>query len=65
MTVSVTCADRTVDEYLRYGDVYFKHHDGSLDVIRSGAKKPVNYESGQWTDVEGDERKHRVRGFWH
>lgn len=65
MTVSVTCSDGTVDEYRRYGDMYLKHQDGSLDVIRTGAKKPFNYKSGQWTDVEGDQRKHKLRGFWH
>ena len=65
MTVSVTCSDGSVDEYMRFGDTYFKHHDGSLDVIRAGVKKPFNYTSEQWIDVEGDQRKHRVRGFWH
>jgi len=63
MAVSVTCSDGRVDEYYRFGDTYFKHGDGSLDVIRVGAKEPFNYQSAQWTDVAGDERK--VRGFWH
>lgn len=65
MAVSVTCSDGHVDEYYRYGDTFFKHDDGSLDVIRVGAKKHFNYPSRQWTGVEGDERKHKVRGFWH
>ena len=65
MAVSVTCSDGSVDEYMRYGDMYFKHDDGSLDVIRIGAKERFNYQSGQWSDVEGDQRRRKVRGFWH
>ncbi|MDR3663885.1 MAG: hypothetical protein P4L86_26445 [Mycobacterium sp.] len=65
MTVIVTCSDGSIDEYSRFGDAYFKRHDGGLDVVRTGAKKPFNYQSGQWADVEGDEHKHNMRGFWH
>jgi hypothetical protein len=65
MTVTVKRPDGGVDEYMRFGDTYFKHHDGSLDVIRSGAKEPYSYPPGQWTDVEGDPLKHRKPGFWH
>ncbi|MEZ0052394.1 hypothetical protein ABIA30_003412 [Mycobacterium sp. MAA66] len=64
MTVTVTRSDGSVDEYSRFGDAYFKRNDGGLDVIRTGAKKPFNYQSGQWLDVEGDQSAHRVRSFW-
>ncbi len=56
--------DGAVDKYMRFGDAYVKHNDGRLDVIRGGAK-PYSYASGDWTDVEGDEKslkKGRFRG---
>ena len=63
MTVSVTLADGTTDNYMRSGDAYMKHHDGSLDVVRAGARHPKNYASGEWTDVEGDQKRFKKR-FW-
>jgi hypothetical protein len=56
MTVTVTLQDGATDEYMRYGDAYVKHNDGTLDVIRSGAKQPHSYAAGAWTDVQGDEK---------
>jgi hypothetical protein len=47
---------------MRFGDAYVRHNDGTLDVIRGGAKRP--YTSGEWTDVEGDQKKFNRRGFW-
>jgi hypothetical protein len=63
MTVTVTLADGGTDKYMRFGDAYVKHHDGSLDVLRSGAKEAVSYASGEWSDVHGDQKKFNKR-FW-
>ena len=64
MTVTVTLRDGATDKYMRFGDVYVKHHDGTLDVVRSGAKQPYSYAPGVWTDVAGDERKWKKSRFW-
>jgi hypothetical protein len=48
---------------MRFGDAYVKHHDGTLDVIRTGAKDAHRYASGEWTDVEGDQKSFKKR-FW-
>jgi len=50
MTVSVTLSDGRTDNYMRFGDAYVKHHDGTLDVLRTGAKQPHRYAVGEWTD---------------
>lgn len=63
MTVSVTRADGGNDEYSRFGDAFVKNGDGTLDVVRTGSKVPHSYAQGEWTDVEGDERRSRKR-FW-
>jgi hypothetical protein len=63
LTVSVTRSDGGTDKYMRFGDAYTKHHDGTLDVFRGGAKKSFSYASGEWSDVEGDEKRSRGR-FW-
>jgi hypothetical protein len=47
---------------MRFGDAYVKNHDGTLDVVRTGAKHPFSYASGEWTDVEGDQRRFK-KGF--
>jgi hypothetical protein len=39
MTVTVTLPDGRTDKYMRFGDAYVKHHDGGLDVVRTGAKR--------------------------
>ena len=62
MTVTVTLPGGGTDQYMRFGDAYVRHNDGTLDVIRGGAKRP--YTSGEWTDVEGDQKKFNRRGFW-
>jgi hypothetical protein len=64
VTVTVTLPDGATDKFMRFGDVYVKHHDGSLDVIRGGAKEPYSYASGQWTDVKGDEKRWKKGRFW-
>lgn len=64
MTVKVTLPDGGSDKYMRFGDVYVKHSDGTLDVFRGGAKQPHNYACGEWTDVEGDRKRLKRRGFW-
>ena len=40
MTVTVTLQDGDTDKYMRFGDTYIKHNDGTLDVVRDGAKEP-------------------------
>ena len=49
---------------MRFGDVYVKHNDGTLDVIRGGARQPYCYAAGQWTDVEGDQKTWKKGRFW-
>jgi hypothetical protein len=39
MTVTVTLQDGDTDKYMRFGDTYIKHDDGTLDVVRDGAKR--------------------------
>jgi hypothetical protein len=64
VTVTVTLPSGGTDKYMRFGDAYVKRNDGTLDVVRSGAKLHHSYAAGQWADVEGDE-KHWKRGrFW-
>jgi uncharacterized protein YaiE (UPF0345 family) len=64
MTVTVTLRTGETDDYMRFGDSYVKRNDGTLDVVRNGAKEWHSYASGDWVDVEGDERKRKSRGFW-
>jgi hypothetical protein len=64
MTVTVTLRAGGADKYMRFGDAYVKHNDGTLDVIRSGAREPHSYASGAWTDVEGDEKSWKKGRFW-
>jgi hypothetical protein len=64
MTVTVTLPDGATDKFMRFGDAYVKHHDGSLDVVRGGAKQPHSYASGEWTDVKGDEKRWKKGRFW-
>ncbi|MDX1884707.1 hypothetical protein [Mycolicibacterium sp. 120270] len=63
MTVSVTRHDGGIDKYMRFGDAYVKHSDGTLDVFRGGAKKPYSYSPGEWSDVQGDQKRSTGR-FW-
>jgi hypothetical protein len=64
MTVTVTLRDGGTDTYMRFGDAYVKHSNGTLDVMRSGAKRPHSYASGEWTDVQGDEKRRKRSRFW-
>ncbi|MCV7149707.1 hypothetical protein [Mycolicibacterium pyrenivorans] len=64
MTVSVTLSDGRTDDYMRFGDTFVKHDDGRLDVVRSGARQPFSYAAGEWTDVEGDEKRWKKRRLW-
>ncbi|BBX04590.1 hypothetical protein BST36_25550 [Mycolicibacterium moriokaense] len=64
MTVIVTRSDGGSDEYMRNGDVYVTHHDGALDIIRVGAKRPYHYEPAAWTDVTGDQKARKAGRFW-
>ena len=34
MTVAVMLCDGETDKYMRFGDTYVKHHNGTLDVLR-------------------------------
>jgi hypothetical protein len=64
MTVTVTLQDCATDRYMRFGDEYVKHNDGTLDVIRDGAKRPYNYAPGAWADVKGNEKRLKRSHFW-
>ena len=64
MTVTVTLSDGATDKYMRFGDAYVKHNDGTLDVVRTGAKGPHSYASGAWTDVDGDQKHGKKGRFW-
>lgn len=44
-------------------DAYIKHHDGTLDVLRDGEKRPQSYAPGEWTNVQGDGKPLRRAGF--
>ncbi len=61
MTVSIGRGDGGVDEYMRFGDAYIKNGDGTLDVVRTGTSHVVSYHADEWTTVEGDEKRSRVR----
>ena len=63
MTVSVTRRDGGTDKYMRFGDAYITNNDGTLHVFRGGAGKPYSYASGEWSDVEGDQKRSKGR-FW-
>ena len=56
MTVTVTLRDGTSEIYMRFGDAYVKHGDGTLDIIRGGVKGSFSYAPGEWTDVQGDQK---------
>jgi hypothetical protein len=61
MTVSVTLPDGGTDDYMRFGDAYVKNSDGTLDVVRTGAKDAFSYASGAWSDVAGDQKRFKKR----
>jgi len=61
MTVKVTLPGGTTHEYMRFGDSYVEHRDGTLEVIRRGNKHPRTYAAGEWAKVHGDQN-HRWRG---
>jgi hypothetical protein len=63
MTVTVTLRDGATDSYMRYGDAYIEQNDGTLDVIRAGAKWPYSYAPGMWTDVQGNEKRLKKSRF--
>ncbi|MDG4663667.1 hypothetical protein [Mycobacterium sp. 236(2023)] len=65
MTVVVNLPNGRVDEYMRFGDAYVKHDDGTLDVVRTGVKHPYTYAAGDWSRVEGDEKRWTKGRFWH
>ena len=46
MTVNVTRQDGGNDEYARFGDVFVKNRDGSLEIVRTGSKVPHSYAEG-------------------
>jgi hypothetical protein len=64
MTVTVTLRGGGSVKYMRSGDTYIKHNDGTLDVFRGVAKRPQSYASGQWAEVEGDQKSGKRRPFW-
>ena len=64
MTVTVTLRDGTSEIYKRFGDAYVKHGDGTLDIIRGGVKGSFSYAAGEWTDVQGDQKRWKSARFW-
>lgn len=64
MTVIVTLREGGIDKYLRSGDKFVKHNDGTLNVVRGGAKQPYSYPPGAWTEVTGDEKSRRRSRLW-
>lgn len=64
MTVMVKLPDGRVDEYMRFGDVYVKHQDGTLDVVRTGRSRRYSYAAGDWVGVDGDEKRWKKARFW-
>ncbi|ETW25110.1 hypothetical protein [Mycobacterium gastri] len=64
MTVKVTLPGGGSDEYMRFSDVYVKHNNGTLEVLRVGASQAHSYARGEWTDVDGDQKRTKRRGFW-
>ena len=63
MTVKVTLPDGGLDSYMRFGDTYVEHGDGSLDVIRTGVKDTLRYTSDEWVGVESDRNTSKTRFF--
>ncbi len=64
MTVTVTLPDGAIERYMRFGDAYRRHSDGSLDVIRGGVKRAHKYARDEWSDVSGDEKSWKKIRFW-
>ncbi|MCV7413511.1 hypothetical protein [Mycobacterium florentinum] len=64
MTVTVTLQGGATEKYMRFGDVYVKRSDGSLDIVRTGAKRPHSYAPGEWSEVQGDEKPSKRSHFW-
>ena len=64
MTVTVTLHDGTTDKYMRFGDAYIKNHDGTLVVTRGGSNQPHRYATGEWADVQGDQKGRSAGRFW-
>jgi hypothetical protein len=64
MTVTVTLRDGTSEIYMRYGDAYVKHGDGTLDIIRGGVKGQFSYAAGEWSDVQGDQKRWKRARLW-
>lgn len=64
MTVTVTLPDGAIEKYMRFGDAYRKHSDGTLDIIRCGVKRPHTYARNEWSHVEGDEKSWKKIRFW-
>lgn len=55
--------DGATDSYMRSGDAYVKHNDGTLEVIRVGAKRLSSYAPVVWIDVQGDEKRSKGSRF--
>ena len=64
MTVTVTLPDGGTDKYMRFGDTYVQHDNGTLDVIRGGSKQAYHYAPGAWTEVDGDQKAWKTGRFW-
>lgn len=63
MTVLVTLTGGGIDKYMRTHDSFIKNHDGTLDIVRGGARRRLSYAAGEWSEVAGNEKKkHRFFG---
>jgi hypothetical protein len=60
MTVVVTLRGGGIDKYTRFHDAYVKHNDGTLDIVRGGAKRPYSYAPGEWTHAETTGSAHLI-----
>jgi hypothetical protein len=63
MTVTVTLQGGATDRYMRFGDEYVKHNDGTLDVIRDGAKRAISLRAGRVGRREGQRKAIEEKPF--
>ena len=50
---------------MRFGDAFVEHGDGTLDVLRTGAKESYTFRTDEWSDVQGDQPKWKKSWqFW-
>jgi hypothetical protein len=68
MTVTVTLRDGGADKYMRFGDAYVKHNDGTLDVrgLDRRGRRRKELEEGPFLGlIDRDESGHGHRFAFH